>query len=141
MPQQEWKIRNQKAKPLGKKLESKVFLYDFKNVNKNWGWRGELVCFIVELYNLLSGTLKHQPQATACITLVQLSEMTIVKKENLSSFLRAKLNDINFYQQLLARVCWKKREQYVWTWKGIPNNCYCPENRAKHKILRIYCFA
>ena len=77
----------------------------------------------------------------ACIALVQLSEMAIVEKENFSSFLRAKLNDTNFYQQLLARVCWKKREQFVWTWKGIPNNCYYPKNRAKHKVLRIYCFA
>ena len=27
-----------------------------------------------------------------------------------------------------------KPEQFVWTWRGIPNNRYCPANRAKYKI-------
>ena len=36
--------------------KSVVFLYDFNSFNKNWGWRGELVCFIVEIFKDVSGT-------------------------------------------------------------------------------------
>ena len=38
----------------------------------------------------------------------------------------------------LARVCPTKQEQFVWTWKGIPNNRYWPGNWVKYKILHIY---
>ena len=37
----------------------------------------------------------------------------MVKKENISSFLIAKMYEINFYQKLLARVCMFNEE--VWT--------------------------
>ena len=40
-----------------------LFLYDFKNFNKNWGQKGELLCFIVELHMEVSGTLKDKLQA------------------------------------------------------------------------------
>ena len=67
-----------------------------------------------------------------------MNEKTIVKKENVSSFLIAEIYEINFYQQLLAKVCSRKREQFVWTWKVIPNIRYCPANWKKYKILHIY---
>ena len=35
----------------------------------------------------------------------------------------------------LARVCPTKQEQFVWTWKGIPNNRYCPGSWASCKIF------
>ena len=39
-------------------------------------------------------------------------EMAILKKENLSLVLMANLNNFNFHQHLLARVCLTKREQF-----------------------------
>ena len=41
------------------------------------------------------------------------NEITIVKKENIYSFLISKMYEINFDHQLLARVCSTKREQFV----------------------------
>ena len=53
-----------KAKNGAKHWKIWFFLYDFNNFNKNWGWRGELVCFIVEIFKDVSGTWKHKLQAT-----------------------------------------------------------------------------
>ena len=35
--------------------------------NENWGWRGELYCFIVPLYKYVFGTLKHKQQAAVFV--------------------------------------------------------------------------
>ena len=42
-----------------------------------------------------------------------LTEITIVEKENISSFLIAKMYEINFHQQFLAMVSSSKGEQFV----------------------------
>ena len=59
----------------------------------------------VEFYKQVSGTLYGY--------FFNLNEITIVKKENISSFLLSKMYKINFHHQLLARVCSVKREQFV----------------------------
>ena len=69
-----------------------------------------------------------------------LNKISIVKKENISSFLLSKMYEINFHYQHLARVRSTKRKQFVWTWKGIPNNRYCPGNWIKYKIVQNLSF-
>ena len=84
-----------------------IFLYCFNNFNKNWGWRGGLLCFV-------PGKLEHKLQAVVpvwCWYFFNLNEKTKVKKN--FSFLISKMYDINFYQQLLAGVCSTKRKQFV----------------------------
>ena len=71
-------------------------------------WIG-LVYFILE-------TTKHKLQESVpvlCWYFFNLNEITIVKKENVSSFLLAKRYKINFYHLFLSRVCSAKREQFV----------------------------
>ena len=64
-----------------------------------------------------------------------LNEIKIVQKENISSLLLCKMYEINFYHQLWASVCSTKRRQFIWTWKSIPNNRYCPGNWANYKTF------
>ena len=64
-----------------------------------------------------------------------LNEIKIVQKENISSLLLCKMYEINFYHQLWASVCSTKWRQFIWTWKGIPYNRYCPGNWANHKTF------
>ena len=64
----------------------------------------------------VSGKLEHKLQAAVLVLgwyLFNLNEKTIVKKRKMSSFLITKMYDINFYQQLLARVCSTKWKQFV----------------------------
>ena len=82
------------------------FFVWFQQLNKICGWRGELLCFLY-----WTGIFFN------------LNKITKVNKEDISS-----MYDFNFFQQSLAMVCSTKREQFVWTWKGIPNNRYCPSN-------------
>ena len=88
----------------------------------------------------VSGKSEHKLQAAVLVLgwyLFNLNEKTIVKKRKMSSFLITKMYDINFYQQLLARVCSTKWKQFVWTRKGIPNKrCYLG-NSANYKIFFI----
>ena len=117
------------------------FLYDCNNFNKNWGWKGKLFYFIVEICKYVSRTSKNKLQAAVpvlCWYFFNLNEIVIVKKENISSILIAKMYEINFCHQCLAKVYSRKPEQFVWTWKGIPNNRCCPVNWAKYNILHIY---
>ena len=75
-----------------------------------------MIYFIVELYKLVSGTLKHELQAAVsvlCWYFFNLKGITIAKRENIFSFLIAKMYEINFYLQLLARVSSTKREEFI----------------------------
>ena len=60
---------NQRHSKVGKSrdktLENLFFLYNFNNFSKNWGWRGELLHYIIELYKKVSRTLKYKLQAAA----------------------------------------------------------------------------
>ena len=109
----------------------------FHNFNKSWGCRDRLLYFIVENYkykhlkklNLVEHwDLNHRQLCLYCAS---------IKKENTSSFLIAKMYEIDFYQQLRARVCSKNQKQFVWTWKVIQNNWYCPASWAKYRILQF----
>ena len=82
--------------------------------------------------------MKHKLQAAVpvlCWCFFNLNEIMIVGEKNISSFLIAKLYEINFYQQRLATVGSTTKWEQL---KGIPDNRYCPTIRAKCKIFRIY---
>ena len=68
-----------------------------------WGWRCGWLYFIAELYKLVCGTLKQITGKSACIFagFFHLIEIKIVKKENVSSSLLAKMYEINFHYLLL----------------------------------------
>ena len=80
-----------------------IFLYYFSNFNKKVGVDGWAALFYRK--TLQVGFWKIR-------TLSLERESDSEKKKN-SSFLVAKMYDINSYQLLLARVCSTKRKQFV----------------------------
>ena len=75
-------------------------LYDFNDFIKMWGWGWWVALFIVEVCRLVSEILKHKLQvAVIVLVFFNLKEIIMVKKYNISSFLIAKMFEINFYKQ------------------------------------------
>ena len=66
-----------------------------------------MLYFKGKLCRYISGKLEHKLQAAVPVLywyFFNLNEKMIVKKRKISSFLIAKIYDINFYQQILARI-------------------------------------
>lgn len=114
VPRQGSKIR--RASDGTKQGKILFFWYDFYNFNRNWGKWGGLFYFIIELYNEAFGRWKHKSQSAVPVLYwyyFNVNQITITNKENISSFLLSKKHEINFYHQLLTRLCSTKREQFV----------------------------
>ena len=84
----------------------------FQLLSPKTGWRDGLLCFIGKLCKLVPEKLEHKLQAAVPVLCGYFFNLNNSEKKNYS-FLIAKVYNINFYQQLLVRVCLTKRKQFV----------------------------
>ena len=120
------RLENQESKPWGKTLENLIFCMILTNLTKTGG--GRVSCFTL-YWNFTNKFLEHwntnYRQLCLYCAIFNLNEITIVKKENISSVLLAKMHQIIFYQQLLERVCSAKRGK----------SCSNMKRYSKHLLL------
>ena len=103
------RLKNQEGKSWRKTLESLFFMISITLAKTGGGGPG----YFILKQNFTSKFLEHLN--IICRHSYNLKEKTIVKKENISSFLLAKMYEIDFHQQLSARVSSTKQEQFVYS--------------------------
>ena len=114
VPQQSSKIsRASDGTKQGKIFFFLVWFLQFKQKLGEMGW-------IVLFYNKIlqwsfwkMETKSHSAVPVLYWYYFNVNQITRTNKENISSFLLSKKHEINFYHQLLTRLCSTKREQFV----------------------------